>query len=29
MTAFGQLSRHASALFESIDTFLAGLRNAA
>ena len=29
MTASGQLSRQASALFESVDTFLAGLRNAA
>ncbi|WP_024509310.1 methyl-accepting chemotaxis protein [Bradyrhizobium sp. ARR65] len=29
MTASGQLSRHAAALFESVDTFLAGLRDAA
>jgi methyl-accepting chemotaxis protein len=29
MTASGQLSRQATALFESVDTFLAGLRNAA
>jgi methyl-accepting chemotaxis protein len=29
MTASGRLSRQATALFESVDTFLAGLRNAA
>jgi methyl-accepting chemotaxis protein len=29
MTATGQLSRQAAALFESVDTFLEGLRNAA
>ena len=29
MTASGHLSRHATALFESVDSFLAGLRNAA
>ncbi len=29
MTASGQLSRHATALFESVDSFLAGLRKAA
>ncbi|HLG80313.1 MAG TPA: methyl-accepting chemotaxis protein [Bradyrhizobium sp.] len=29
MTASGQLSRQATALFESVDTFLAGLRSAA
>ncbi len=29
MTASGQLSRHATALFESVETFLADLRNAA
>jgi methyl-accepting chemotaxis protein len=29
LTASGELSQHASALFESVDTFLAGLRDAA
>ena len=29
MVASGQLSQHATTLFESVDTFLAGLRNAA
>jgi methyl-accepting chemotaxis protein len=29
LTASGELSQHASALFESVDSFLAGLRNAA
>jgi methyl-accepting chemotaxis protein len=29
MTASGQLSQHATALFKSVDTFLAGLRDAA
>jgi methyl-accepting chemotaxis protein len=29
MAASGQLSQHASALFASVDTFLAGLRDAA
>jgi methyl-accepting chemotaxis protein len=29
MVASGELSQHAAALFKSVDTFLAGLRNAA
>jgi hypothetical protein len=29
LVASGQLSQHADALFESVDTFLAGLRDAA
>jgi methyl-accepting chemotaxis protein len=29
LSASGELSQHASALFKSVDTFLAGLRDAA
>jgi len=29
LSASGELSAHAAALFESVDTFLAGLRSAA